>query len=289
LLSLWPASSLAQEPAPPADPTAPVAGPPLEEAPPAERLESARNRFEFGDCAGAEALLRPIAQPGTLEDANQLVDAYRMLGVCAAQREDEAAARAWFRKLLYIDLEHRLDAFRTPPPVTDLFESIRRDIREEKKRLEEARENAEQDDPTSRFVVIERERVVTRTPLATIFLPFGVPQFGRDAPVAGTAMLATQAGSLALNIGAMVAFWSFDLADSKLDGQPGRDPAQEQAMLASSVVAWIGAVGFVASYGYGVADALWSYEEIREGPLDQSAREVDPELGERLLRRLGEE
>lgn len=233
--------------------------------------------------------LEPIAVPGILDDQGQLVDAYRILGVCYFQSGRTADAVRSLEALLYIDPAYQLDPFRTPPPVSELFEERKALIQQKLEQIEEERRRQEAARAPLGGLVIERERVVKTTPFATVFLPFGTAQAlngeGGKALIIG----GIQGATLAANLAATVTAFSVDVSDGKVGSRPHDDLVQGQVFAVAWVTSVIALAGFVGSYVYGVADAWWNRVPEEEVSRTERHQRVEGEDAKRLLRRLGDE
>lgn len=252
---------------------------------PSERYRRGVASFDYGDCIAAVAALEPVAVPGTLGDEKQLVDAYRILGVCYFQAGRTNDAVRSLEALLYIDPAYQLDPFRTPPPVSELFEDRKAVI---KRKLEQIEEEKRRQEPEAKAatIVIERERVIRETPLATVFLPFGASQYINDEGGKALIIGGIQGLTLAANLAASIAALSIDASDRKIGSAPLKDAAQSQAF----TIAWAASVvalgGFLASYVYGVADAWWNRAAEEEVSSTERHHSVDGEDAKKLMRRL---
>lgn len=263
------------------------AGEPVAEAP-RDRYRRGVASFDYGDCAGAVTALEPIAVPGILDDQEQLVDTYRILGVCFFQAGRTSDAVKSLEALLYIDPSYQLDPFRTPPPVSELFEERKALIQKKLEQIEEERRRQEAARPRGGLLV-ERERVLKTTPFATVFLPFGTAQAlngeGGKAVIIG----ALQGVTLAANLAATLTALGVDVSDGKVGSRPHDDLVQGQVFAVAWVTSVIALAGFVGSYGYGVADAWWNRVPEEEVSNTERHRRVEGDEAKRLLRRLGEE
>lgn len=261
------------------------------EPPPAERLSPAQLfrrgevRFEYGDCAGAVEALEGISVPGILGDDKELVEAYRILGVCYFQlgRPDDATRS--LEALLYIDPEYALDPFRTPPPVTEHFEDLKAAIVRKLREIEEQRQESS-DPPVARTLLVDRERVVKTTPFATVFLPFGLSQLSNGEPVKAGIIGGAQGLALLVNVVATLSTVAIDLSDQKIGTAPIRDTVQRQSYSVAQAVSIGALAAFVGAYIYGMADAMWNREEELEVDLREEQREISPEEAKRMQRRL---
>lgn len=252
---------------------------------PTERYRRGVASFDYGDCASATTALEDIAVPGILGDEKQLVDSYRILGVCYFQAGRTTDAVRTLEALLYIDPAYQLDPFRTPPPVTELFEERKRVIRQKLEQIEEEKRRQEPE-AAPHTVVIERERVMRETPFATVFLPFGAAQYVNGEGGKGALIGGIQGLSLVANLVASIAALGIDMSDQKLRSAPHDDVVQSQAFTIAWAASAVALSAFVLSYAYGVADAWWNRVPEREVSATEEHQRVEGEEAKRLLRRL---
>lgn len=299
----------AQEPAPPAAesteaPAAPddagdgEGAPPAAGAPapddaeglsPVQRFRRGEMHFAYGDCAGTVSALAPVAVPGELEDEKQLVEAHRMLAVCYFQQGRPDEVKRQLESLLFIDPEYELDPFRTPPPVMELFDELKDTIREKLRAIEDARKQreAKTQKPTGTLLV-ERTTVVRETPFAAVFLPFGLSQWANGEVIKAAIVGSLQGLTLATNIGAGVTALGIDAIDGTIGSYPRDEPVQAVAYQGAWLVSTLALATFVGVYGYGVADAMWNYEETTTARTKEDRRELTPQEAQQELRRLDE-
>ncbi|MFZ9887029.1 MAG: hypothetical protein ACO3JL_05945 [Myxococcota bacterium] len=259
-----------------------------EEGGPAERYRRGVASFDYGDCVSAISELEPVAVPGVLDDDKQLVDAYRILGVCYFQTSQRREAEGMLDALLYIEPNYELDPFRTPPPVSELYEERKAILQQKLKDIEAEQQRQKSEQPTG-AVIIERERVVRQLPLPVIFLPLGLPQALNDDGDKALVIGILQGVLLSLHLGGSLAALVIDLGDGQLGSASRHDVVQQQ----SYSVAWIGSVlglaGFVSAYAYGVVDGWWFRRETAELSSTETERRAEGEEARKLLRRLADE
>lgn len=250
-----------------------------------ERYRHGVASFDYGDCGAAVTALEPIAIPGTLGDEKQLVDAYRILGVCYFQAGRTSDSVRSLEALLYIDPTYQLDPFRTPPPVSELFEERKAVIKRKLEQIEEEKRRQEPE-PKAATVIIERERVIKTTPLATVFLPFGASQYVNGESGKSAIIGSIQGLTLAANLAATIAAVSIDASDGKIGTAPRGDIVQLQGFTIAWAASAVALGGFLVSYVYGVADAWWN--RLPEGDVSTTERHhsVEGEDAKKLMRRL---
>ncbi len=73
--------------------------------------------------------LRSLLYPMRLYSDGQVIDARKYLGLSYYLMNREQDMREEFQKLLYLDPDYQLDPFSIPPPIIEVFEHIRTDMR----------------------------------------------------------------------------------------------------------------------------------------------------------------
>lgn len=266
-------------------------------APP--ELKRARDRFEFGayaDCAGT--LRKYLASDPPLTD-EQMVDAYRLLGISEFHLGDQAEARAAFVNLLSFDPEFALDPFLVPPPIVDFFDRVKREhepalapLRERRRELREQQRLA--DEAKRRLLAEEQARTGPPTKLIRVqervylfnWLPLGAGQFQNGDRAKGTAILSGQVLLGLVNLGAIFAHNQVADDRSRLctSSQPGctRPPyfdADRTLLTRIEVVKYASAALFWGLYGYGVWDAHVHFVPVVETEISPAGAATGATLG----------
>lgn len=271
---------------------APLAEPapaPISEAAPAtpeQRYAKGKSLFEYGDCPGTIEQLAPLVVPGTLHDERQQIDVHRMLGICLALAGKPIEAARELSSLLAIDPDYTLDPFLTPPAAVEIFERQKASMRVQLEEIRRARE-AEKKDNLDGGVLVERVTTVRETPLAAAFLPFGLAQAANDdvlmAIVLGSAQGLAAATVVVGFYGDQIAKTDLIWATSEGGASAGGDAASKEAVEDAEIrhqVFWAaqvgGAMALVLAYGFGVADALWNYEDKAVVDRRQTRRPLTP-------------
>jgi hypothetical protein len=254
-----------------------------------QRFRRGEMHFAYGDCQGTVDALAAVAVPGELGDEKQLVEAHRMLAVCSFQLGDNDAVRGNLESLLFIEPDYELDPFRTPPPVMELFDELKQAIKAKLEAIEKARTKPRQAPPAGSVLLVEREVVVRDAPYAAVFLPFGLSQWANGEGVKAIVIGGLQGASLLTNVGGGIAAFAIDAQD-QLGAAPAGDEglAQRTAYTAAWLVSAVGLATLVGAYGYGVADAMWNYEDGAIVKNHEDRRQLSPEEAERELQRLRE-
>lgn len=244
---------------------------------PEERYRRAASLMDAGDCAAVLALLEGLHLPGLLADERRVLDVHRMRGHCLVllSRTDEASRQ--FEDVLYIDPNHELDAFRTPPDVIACFERTRRELQEKQLEFESVR-RAPTAPPAPRAPVqwIERERRVQAVPLAAVLLPAGIGQWLNGDASRALWFGGAQLAALGLNIGC---YWGMQATRSA--PSPGPDEVSRYALLQGGQIAALGALGL--AYGWGVADAWTGHQALREISMQTMHEEISEDEARRRL------
>lgn len=178
-------------------------------------LKRARDRFEYGDYADAAKLARKLIDDGRLASEDQLVEAYRVLGLALFYQDKKDEARSAFVSLLSIEPDYRLDPFFHPPRVVEFFDKVKAQneallapireqkqrIAEEKRRQEEARQRLLQEEARRREAQAKGDgdppRILQRTisnhEYLVNWVPFGAGQFQNGETIKGGLLAAGEA------------------------------------------------------------------------------------------------
>ncbi len=165
-----------------------------------DALRRAKNEYAYGNYDAAVDQLRALLYPMKLSTDAQVIEArkYLALSYYLLDRLDEVGEE--FAKLLHLDPDYELDPYTVAPPVIDMFESIRRQLKPELDIIRQLKSDKQIDQPLKPGVQREIERTITqRSELAT-FLPFGVGQFQNGHVGWGVAFAVSEALLLAVNV-----------------------------------------------------------------------------------------
>ena len=245
-------------------------------APPAA-LNRAKARYEFGAYADAAGAVRELLARRKDLPEDEVVEAYRILGLSEYQLGDRSAARAAFVNLLSVDPDYALDPFLVPPPMVEFFDRVKRDaepelaplrerrrqLREQERLAEEARrkllaEEAARSGPPSKVVLVQ-ERVYLFN-----WLPFGAGQFQNGDNGKGTAIAVSQVLLGAVNLTAIVAHSEIASNASRCSYSPGcsNPPYSDQTrsqLQTLDIIKYVSAGLFWGVYAYSVYDAHVHY------------------------------
>jgi hypothetical protein len=240
-------------------------------ASPEEDLRAARRAYERSDYRSAIDLLSPLLYPrARFSSKNQLLEAYRLLGLSYVLEKDTEQAERQFLAILSQRPDFRLDPLVDPVSAVELFEDVKKRNAEKLKAIiERERREAERRQEAERLrVEAERrraalakrgqlviERTVVKRHYALNFVPFGVGQLQNGQPRKAIALLATEAALGALSLATAIAYrvkWP--------DGHVSHDDASLARGLAITQVT-AGAL-FFAAVAYGIIDALVYYKPV---------------------------
>jgi tetratricopeptide (TPR) repeat protein len=207
-------------------------------------LKQAKIAFEKRKCAQLISLLKGKKITEELQDESQFIDRYRMLGVCYFHIGDKENAKKELNELLFIDPNFEFDPFVTPPPLLDLFNQLKNNIKAKSQELELAKELAIDKTPARTSKIL-----YGKNSIIPAFLPFGLGQFENRQATKGATM---QVSMLSANI-------SFYWWKRSLSGVQGKISTLEQYNLAQTLQ-FVALGAFLAAYVYGVTDAFLNIE-----------------------------
>lgn len=227
--------------------------------PPEAELRRARNEYAYGNYEQAIERLRGVLYPMRLTSDSAVIEARKTLALCYYLTNRKAAARAEFRKLLYLDPDYELDPYVVAPPIIELFEQTRSDLKTELDAIRQREADAKLERPTRQGYVRLVERTITeRSGIATL-LPFGAGQFQNGDVGWGIFFALSELVLVAANVGAYL--WAWSLGDI----QPNQDAKRTLARgLLVSQYASAGLFGVVWSVG--VFHARMRFEPYTVGP-----------------------
>jgi tetratricopeptide (TPR) repeat protein len=167
-----------------------------------DELRRAKNEYAYGNYDRAADILSNLLYPMRLTTDEQVIEArkYLALSYYLLDRLDQVGEE--FSKLLHIDPDYVLDPFTIAPPVIDMFESIRRQLKPELDAIRQLRSDTKLQQPVKPGVQREIERRITEQSELATFMPFGVGQFQNGQMGWGIAFAVTELFLLAVNIAA---------------------------------------------------------------------------------------
>ncbi len=221
-------------------------------------LKQASFWFEKRNCTHVIQILNEKKLTEELEDESQFVQRYHMLGVCYFQLGNKKNAETEFNELLFIQPNFELDPFITPPPLLDLFNQLKNNIKAKSQELELAKEKA-----IDKPQINESRTIYKKNSIIPAFAPFGLGQFQNGETTKGIILAATQISMLSGNIGFY--WWK-----RSFNNTPGTNSTLEQYNLAQTLQ--FAALGvFLAVYIYSVTDAILNMEpESKELPVNSA-------------------
>ncbi len=167
-----------------------------------DALRRARNEYAYGNYQAAIDQLRALLYPMRLSTDAQVIEArkYLALSYYLLDRLDEVGEE--FAKLLHLDPDYELDPYTVAPPVIEMFESIRRQLRPELDVIRQLRSDRQIEQPPAAGVTREIERSFTERSELALYLPFGLGQFQNGDTALGVVFAVSEAVLLAINIAA---------------------------------------------------------------------------------------
>jgi tetratricopeptide (TPR) repeat protein len=223
-----------------------------------DALRRAKNEYAYGNYEAAVDQLRLVLYPMKLSTDQQVIEArkYLALSYYLLDRLDEVGEE--FAKLLYLDPDYELDPYTVAPPVIDMFESIRRQLKPELDIIRQLKSQKQIQEPVKPGVQREIERTVTqRSELAT-FLPFGVGQFQNGHTGWGLTFAISELLLLAANMTAYLV---------AVHGVGNNYPAQDRSLVqALAVTQYASLAAFGLVWSLGVFHARLHFVPEIEGP-----------------------
>jgi len=235
----------------------PAAGAP---SPASKVLKEATSAYERSDFTRVIELLTSQLHPRILfTKQEQVIQAYKLLGLSYMFERDRAQAEKQFLAILALRPGFRLDPLVDPVAAVELLEDVkRRNAEKIKVFLERERREAER----RRLAELRRqeaarkqdqqpsiERTVTKHPYWINFLPLGAGQFQNGHHTKGYVLLGLQLGLAAVSLGTYLSQYG------KYPGNlvPGEEWDQAQALTITQVTTGAACLALVA---YGIIDAL---------------------------------
>lgn len=257
-----------------------------------KKLQEAEKRYERGDYAPTAKLIEGLLYPKiTLKTPDQLILAYKLLGICHLFIKEKTKAEKDFLTLLSLRPDFRLDPLVDPDAAVEFFDEVKqrnavklRQIEARQKQEMERRRQADlkaQRESASKRQAAPREILEIRTeqrPYWINFVPFGAGQFQNEQPIKGTVLMSVELAAAAVSIGASLYLRLAYPNGLVPSSQINQARAIEITQLASGGLFWGAAV-------YGVLDALWYWQpqkSIRRRYLEQDNKQIllmlDPQV-----------
>lgn len=218
-------------------------------------LGKARNLFAYGDYQAAVTLLTELVMPGRLASREDLIETHSMLGIALYQLDRMPEAKREFMELLYLDPDHRLDPFLTPPPVVEFFDRVRAEIADQLEVRRAQQRTPTATEPADQVPLVER--TLRRRHWSVALVPFGYPQFERGDPVRGAIFVGAQCLALAANLATGLGAIALLDARGRVASVEDRELYQLLRLLSYA------ALGVAAAaYAGGVGEALIAFEPV---------------------------
>jgi len=225
------------------EPTSPMA--------PERAFEMAESEFRYQDYEKVVALLRPILYPTvTINDPEKRRTAREYLATSYWWIKQKELAREEFTALLVEHPDHTLDPFYNPGPLIAFFESLKKELQQQKLI-----------DPDEKTTQIQSVQVAPApNPWAVNLLPFGVPQFSYGNPSRGWLLMVGQSLSLAASVASGFAIEDLRGSDG-LFSQGDADTARD-----FRVIWWTSTALMTTLYLTGVVDGFANAPVQRGSP-----------------------
>jgi len=244
-------------------------------ADPAKQLSAAKTRYVAGKYRQAVRILKTLIRPLKLKEPRDVIQAYRLLGLCHFFLKVKKSSRWAFEKLLYLEPRFKLDPLLVPPPVVDFFEKIRLEIKEKLDQIILSRK--------PKKVGLQKvyfERLVKKRSYILNFFPFGVGQLQNGKQLKGYLFLGSQLAMLATNLATYFSLEGLRRPDGYFN------EGNLSAAQALRVTQYISFGLFLGLVVWGIIDSLVDYksEVVVIRKLDQPPANLSPKVGARSLR-----
>ena len=202
-----------------------------------DELRRAINEYHYGNYESAIEQLRGLLYPMRLNAEADTIQARQFLALSYYLTEQPDNVREEFAKLLFISPDFKLDPFAVPPPIIEVFESLRKQLKAELD-LVRARQQSQVKTPKRGLTLRTVERTVVEKSQVATLLPFGAGQFQNGNAALGTALLITELCLLGINIGAYLYSLSLDDFDETQRATVERTTLVQYGALALFGVSW---------------------------------------------------
>jgi tetratricopeptide (TPR) repeat protein len=229
-----------------------------------DALRRAKNEYAYGNYEAAVDQLTGLLYPMRLSTDEQVIEArkYLALSYYLLDRLDQVGEE--FAKLLHLDPDYQLDPYTVAPPVIEMFESIRRQLKPELDAIRQLKSDRKLEQPLQPGVQREIERVIIEKSELALYLPFGLGQFQNGDTGLGIAFAVSEALLLALNIGC----WLY-----AVEGVGNNYPEEDRLLVqALTVTQYASLALFGLTWTLGVFHARLHFEPQAAGP--ETVREV---------------
>jgi tetratricopeptide (TPR) repeat protein len=221
-------------------------------------LRRARNEFAYGNYNLAAEKLRELLYPMRLYNDDQVIETRKYLALSYYLLGKVNAAKEEFGKLLYLSPDYQLDPYTVPPPIIELFELVRSQMKPELDAIRQRQSDEQLQAATkSGYVRHVDQTMLERSELAT-FLPFGVGQFQNGDYGWGAVFAISELALLGVNIGAYLWATSY--------GPTYHDQSRQRLVQALTVAQYSSLALFGVVWSVGVFQARLSFQPLVPGP-----------------------
>jgi len=166
-----------------------------------DELRRALNEYHYGNYQSAIVQLRGLIYPMRLNTDGQFIEARKYLAFSYYLTDQHDLVGDEFAKLLYLSPDYELDPFEVPPPIIEIFERVRRELKPQLDVIREQKREAEFKRRQGGLTIRTVERTLVEQSQVATLLPFGTGQFQNGDVGRGVALLVTELALLGINIG----------------------------------------------------------------------------------------
>lgn len=175
-----------------------------------DELRRALNEYHYGNYQSAITQLRGLVYPMRLNTDDQFIEARKYLALSYYLTEQHELVEDEFAKLLHLSPDHELDPFEVPPPIIEIFERVRKQLKPQLDVIREKKREAEFKRAQLGLTIRTVERTLVEQSQIATLLPFGTGQFQNGDVGLGVAFLITELALVGVNIGSHLASLSMD-------------------------------------------------------------------------------
>ncbi|MBL93174.1 MAG: hypothetical protein CMH56_15345 [Myxococcales bacterium] len=232
-------------------------GEPLTDLSDKQRLQRAKNQFEYGDCPAVLKSLAGLTEPGRLDAVADILEAHRLSALCAFDQGNEERAEQELSRILFLKPDYEMDPFITPPPLMEAFQKRQKEMQQQSEELQRARE---QTSGKEKIIVVEKVITQRRVPFTTNFVPFGYGQHQNgDSAMKVAAFAITEVGLLVTNVASYWSKQNYLVAGTNALVSSEADQQQYELLQNFQIGS---AVLFLGVYLTGVVDSIWNWKLI---------------------------
>lgn len=215
----------------------------------------AQDHFEKDRCKEAIKLLKNIDPKIDLENAETMINIYKIKAICYFEIGDLINAKNAIKELYLIDPNFTFDAFSTPKEVVDLANIEKKMIEEKSLKLTNEKMDFFKRENNNSINLIKEKKIL---PFGTSLFPFGINHYLLEHKIKGPIYLFSQSLLLATNISSFLVkqsyfkgFGIYELAD--LNNEKKFSQAQN--------IQFISLGAFLMIYTVSVIDALANFDK----------------------------